>query len=723
MKKYIFNCFNKFAIAALVVLGAASCNPEPDESNRYTATNETIGSFIKKDSSLTSFDYILTRVGLDRMMMTYGQYTCFAPTNDGVQEYIDSLYRDPESVEAGNPRNGMPDMGVLEEGMHVQLDWLTDSLCNDIAKYHLTNGINTVVMMGGAGATISTMLGRPIYSKVDSLGYTLLNDVAKILSEDNIVENGMVHIVSKVAPRSSRLLPDELKRQDGFELFSWALEVTGLCDSIVKSKRDLSHKATGKYTLAEDLYGDCADTDGQLLYWPEECKIAYTVFAESDAVLKSKGINTKEELVQFANETYSGAGAWYDNLNEKGLWNYDQQAYVKSVSTGDDYHNRNNALNMFVAYHILYAGMAKDQLLFEQKPGVAPGTSKWNYANNSDQYDYYETMLPQTLMKIWKPYGQKYLWINRYQTFNTLTNELGTMGTNHELVDKGVRIDRETYEDIVAYNGYVHRVEDILVYHANVPKGVLNERMRFEATTFLPEFINNGFRYNSMTEVSAMNGGGSGARIAFPLTYFDNVVCYNTTSPLRYNVKGDYRSWQADAFQGWGKYDLAVRIPPVPTGIYEFRIFYSPMGHGGFMQFYIGTSNKLQDMVAMNIPLDVTIDESDPRIGWTPFYDEEDRGVATDAAMRNRGYMRGPMSYCGHPGNGWDAEANNCRGDGVVVLRRILDTRNFKQSEDYWLRIKSVATNGDTDKKWQIDYVELVPFGVVNNGMYSEDWY
>jgi hypothetical protein len=56
-------------------------------------------------------------------------------------------------------------------------------------------------------------------------------------------------------------------------------------------------------------------------------------------------------------------------------------------------------------------------------------------------------------------------------------------------------------------------------------------------------------------------------------------------------------------------------------------------------------------------------------------------------------------------------------------LRRILDTRNFKQSEDYWLRIKNVLPDGDTNKKWQFDYVELVPMSVINNEMYSEDWY
>ena len=51
------------ALAAVVALG--SCNKEPDESNLYTFTGETIETFIEKDSTLSSFNYILNRVGLE----------------------------------------------------------------------------------------------------------------------------------------------------------------------------------------------------------------------------------------------------------------------------------------------------------------------------------------------------------------------------------------------------------------------------------------------------------------------------------------------------------------------------------------------------------------------------------------------------------------------------------------------------------------------------------
>ena len=675
-------------LAFAITFGA--CNKEPDESNLYTMTGETIGSFIKNDSNLTSFQYILERTGLDRNMATYGQYTCYAPTNAGVAQYIDSLWNDSESAN----HNGL---------VSNSLEGLSDSLCNDIALYHLTNGLYSIISMGGSGATITTMLSRPISSSVDSLGNTVLNGVSTIISEDNEVINGLVQIVDNVIPRTSRLLGATMQRLEDYSIFYEALLKTGLVDSVAKSSKGI--------VFNKPI--DATDTDGSALYAPTECKVGYTIFAESNAVLKANGITSFDDLVAYANKVYGGATSWYDYPREKGI----------KISTGSDYTNRFNALNMFVAYHILFVSMAQDQMVFEDKPGVPAGTDKWNYVNGGEPYDYYETMLPNTLLKIWQPQPGRTLYINRWVLNNTLTDEVGTMGSAqmHPLKHPGIEIERK---DITAYNGYIHPIKNMLVYDDHVPQGVLNERVRLDATTFLEELINNNFRYMYMDEISALNGGGSGARVAYPVNYFNDVICYNGESTkLRTNVRGDYRAYQADAFQGWGQYDLAIKIPSMPSGLYEFRLFYSPMGHGGMMQFYWGKSKNVQDMQALSIPLDVRILEDDPRIGWTAFYEEDDLGIATDETMHNRGYMRGPYSFCGHPGDDGDqTTTKNCRGDGVVTLRRVLGRINLKQSDDFWFRFKSVI-NDDFDFKWQLDFVEFVPVNIVDNERYSEDWY
>ena len=90
----------------------------------------------------------------------------------------------------------------------------------------------------------------------------------------------------------------------------------------------------------------------------------------------------------------------------------------------------------------------------------------------------------------------------------------------------------------------------MLVYDRLVSRGVLHERLRFDSTTFLPELINNNIRMSQKAEFSALNGGGSGARVAFPLDYFDGWVSYASENRFRYNVKGAFRAYQADGIQG-----------------------------------------------------------------------------------------------------------------------------------------------------------------------------
>jgi len=725
MKKNLFKvCGRLVALFAIGLPLFTASNPEPDESDLFTATGETASDYIKRKSDLTSFDYILSRVGLDRNLSSYGSYTCFAPNNAAIDKYLEQLYNDEEAL---IPHNGMTELS---------LEGLTDSLCSDIARYHMATGSFTTIDMGGAGMVVNSMLGRPINTSgaVDSIGRVTLNKEAVIIEPDSVVTNGVVHVIDHVVPRSNRVVSEELERIPEYSIFAQALQLTGLADSLVKTKKDVEYP--------DPTTWDHKDTDKKELYAPTECKIAYTIFAEPNDVFAANGINTIEDLIAKCNEWYGSAAEWYDYPAEKGI----------AISTGDDYTNRFNTLNMFVAYHILYAGMPETQLVYEWGNGKDGSNDYWNYVNGTAPYDYYETMLPGTILKIWQPYGNtknssartKSLYINRYIARNTLTDEVGTQGSldMHPVVRQGVRITRtiddpsDEHLNVSSINGYIHKLQGILLYDETVPKGVLHERMRFDTTTFLPEFINNNFRMASITTVSGWNGGGSGSRIAFPHDpegprFFEGVVSYTDQNRLRYNVVGAYNAWQGNTFQGWGNYDLAVKMPPLPTNTYEFRIFYTPMSHGGMMQFYMGNSSNKGSMMALDIPLDVRVSITDPRIGWVNYLEEDDMGLATDASLRNHGYMRGLFSYCDHAER--NDVGNNQLGDntdrnqrytstGNQSLRKIMGRMTIKQSEEHWFRIKSLISD-QSELKWQLDYVEFVPVDVVDNDTYSEDWF
>lgn len=667
-----------------------SCNPEPDESDLYTFTGETIESFISKDSTLTSFNYILSRVGYDRMLAAYGSYTCFAPTNEGVTAYLDSLYNDPE---AAIPHNGMTENS---------LEGLTDSLCKNISRYHITNQYRDVVSMTDDNE-ILTLLGYE-FSYSSATGQTVLGGKATILSSDNVTVNGLVHIIDNVIPRTDKPIGDILdQNQELYSIFSKALQLTGLADSLLTyTKGEFEFKQLARENYSGILYPASGVGSTAL----DECKVGYTLFAETDEVMQKNGINSIEDLIAFANKTYADAPEWYDYMNERHL----------TVSTGDDYTNRFNALNMFVAYHILYASMSVNQLVFEKG-----SSTYWNYAPDADPYDYYETMLPHTILKVWEPASEgKRIYLNRYQTFNTLTNEVGSPGTNHELILKGIQVDRNG--SLQAGNAYIHSINGMLVYNADVPKKVLNERMRVNCTSLFPELINNKFRYYSTGDGNIPSNYDTSRR-GIPKKSFDNLILYNEEVCLAYCLHGAWRCYQSDQMQFWGRYDLAFKMPPVPTGLYELRVVYAPMSYGSFMQYYIGTSSSLASMLPIGLPFDATVAVEDPRVGLTDATQEDDQGIATDIAMHNRGYMRGPYSYCGHAENGW-SDTNNARFEwgASMTVRYVLGRVQLEQGNENWLRIKSLNMDKSTNPVG-LDFVEIVPVSVVDNQQYSEDWY
>ena len=96
MKMNIFKSLLRAAGFLLIpaCITMSSCSEDIDESDLYTFTGETIEDFISNNSEqFSSFNYILTRSGYDRILSTYGSgskeyYTCFVPDNAAVAESV-----------------------------------------------------------------------------------------------------------------------------------------------------------------------------------------------------------------------------------------------------------------------------------------------------------------------------------------------------------------------------------------------------------------------------------------------------------------------------------------------------------------------------------------------------------------------------------------------------------------------------------------------------------
>jgi uncharacterized surface protein with fasciclin (FAS1) repeats len=676
-------------VAALpVMLGLASCKEDIDESNLYTFTGETIEDFlVNRSDQYSSFNYILSRVGYDKILSAYGTYSCFAPNNKAIEEYIDSLYDDTSNKDFEH--NGMTSRG---------LEGLSDSLCNDIALYHL---LSTEVMGVDLsnGFTSSTLLGRIISASVDTLtSDIMINNFSAITTMDNELENGVVHEIDNVLRRSNRLVAGELEQHPEFSIFSQALNMTGLGDSLILEKKMAKYTVTNTYNF----------------YVPEECRMGYTLFAESDETLAANNINSIDELIEFANNAYArcadqGSG-WYDYYRNKGF----------QVSTGNDYTSPTNALNMYVRYHILKYFVPYDKLVYS-----------FNEVAKATLFEYYETMLPFTLMKVTRISGKRRL--NRWVANSTLTDRVAEEGSDNirTVLREGIEVKNN---NIMASNGFIHPIADMLVYDQAVPTGVLNERLRFDDTALFPEMTSNSFRLISDAEVNALNAGKTGSDgalggnyIRIPEGFFDNLAFYNGENTRLYYLPGQSNGWsnyQGDEFNCMGAYDFAFRLPPVPDGTYELRMGYTANGNRGMLQFYLGRSRELTSMKALDIPLDmrrVPVNNPDGSpdtnsgTGWSLYTNTDDMGVESDANMHNLNWMRGPLYYTVGKGGSTVARAN------AQDLRRIITKMQFEQGE-YWLRFKTVLPELTTSQ-FHLDYIELCPENVYNNNQYVEDMY
>ena len=87
-------------IASCIILTLSRCSDNVDDSNLYVFTGDMISTYLTKNSDQFS-DYIALaqRTKLSRrsqstvmeLLATRGHYTVFAPTNDAVHAFVDSI--------------------------------------------------------------------------------------------------------------------------------------------------------------------------------------------------------------------------------------------------------------------------------------------------------------------------------------------------------------------------------------------------------------------------------------------------------------------------------------------------------------------------------------------------------------------------------------------------------------------------------------------------------
>ena len=140
MKKMSYNIKKSGVTLAMILMGfmgfvVSSCSDDPDSENFYTFTGEMASDYLNNRRQFSEFTEIVKRAGLMDLLSTYGHYTCFVPSNDAVQEYLQKR-------------------GVQS------LDQLTDADCDTIARTHIVANMYTTIEMNQDRLATANLLGR-----------------------------------------------------------------------------------------------------------------------------------------------------------------------------------------------------------------------------------------------------------------------------------------------------------------------------------------------------------------------------------------------------------------------------------------------------------------------------------------------------------------------------------------------------------------------------------
>lgn len=681
-------------LSVVFSLSMTSCKEDIDDSNLYTFTGQMITDYLQADSVRFS-DYLqlLGQVKpskksastMRQLLSARGNYTCFAPTNDAIRFYLDSLYQ----------------IGELESTV---LSQVPDSVAEPIVFNSIIDCQNSMAYASTdfiSGALSRTNMNDRYVSidfGNDSVGTTLIyvNTNSMVIEKDIEVENGYIHAINKVLSPSTATVADLIESTPNLTFFGHLLDITGW-------DKKINHYKDEEYD-DRDIAGSIGPSDlingeGWPGYYPEHRYIGYTVFTETDSVFMEKlQISSIDELESALNQ-YLKENAYYD-------WD-------KATGAASNYEDPENPINQFVAYHILPELLIWNKLvIYSNEKGFSNGSPNDGKSFQVNVWEYYETMdSHRRSLKITGIRNGKR--INRHATYNlsTYKEKDGTV----DIPGVNIRSNNDKYDNN-AMNGWYYPIDDILLWSKDVPMKVLNERMRYDICALIPELMTNNCRRSGDAEHQAWyfpadyfdtHNGGSGSMINVSketkLAYLTNIQNYGSTS--------SWTNFQCDEWNIRGSYDFVMKLPPVPyTGTYEIRYGVNANDNRGMAQIYIGTNPN--NLPAVGIPIDLRVRGNNAAIGWVSDSDlgTTDAIEAKDKAMRNVDYMKGPKYF--YPASG------NSGRDCSCCIRRIIYRGQLEEGVTYYIRFKSVLQS--TSTQFFYDYLEFVP-KIIYNGDEPED--
>lgn len=674
MKKYPL-----YILSALLLI-VAGCKEDIDDGDFAIATGLTIAEYVSENPELSDFEYLLRRVSLGskaeassvyNVLSARGNYTCFFPDNKAVRAFC-------------KERIGTEDVTQLDNET-VQLLVYNSVIDNGDAQ-----GYESPDFPENGAFGLPCLSDRLLNCKLNKEGGYTLNSSSNITKADIESTNGFVNIVDAPIAPSMLMVPDIILQASNLKIMGTLLIHTAWADSMQAFQDAEFNAAEHPETRLFTNVGNFKVEQHRYL--------GYTAFVEPDSIFQCKWGIPAPQLDADGNVT---------NFSDIVAALKPHCEAIYGTADADSLKSPDNAVNRFVAYHLMKGRYAYNKLLHHfSEYGYQYGSYVTNPQEDLytvDVWDYYPTLgnkYPSLLKLVQVPTGEHEIYINRVSTYNTGNYQVS------QVRNPGVQVLKTNGDnDNNALNGFYHILDDILVYDDNVRNLLGSERIRFDLCDMLPELTSN----------AARTQGYKG----FERGYFENIFNETESTNIFYLTapKGaNWRDYQGDEFLFSGTYDFCVKLPPVPVdGTYELRMGVAMNPSRSMAQIYFG--DNPENLQPAGLPYDLRQSASNnPAMPWREDTGDENVDRENDQALRIQGYMKAPKYFCSNDGTG-KTPARSFGGDWPC-MRRIITTANMASNKTYYLRFKTALEN--TDSQFFLDYFEIVPT-IVYNGTEAED--
>lgn len=690
MKKYI----GYWLVAIVCIVG---CTEDIDTSARYVFTERTIASYLEDHTQFSEYVRLLkeqrvsdvSETSVYQLMTAYGYYTCFAPTNNAIQLYLDSLVIKgiiPEASWDAFPNERAKDSIRTVIVLNSILDGTKQEKKYYTAEFPKVNEEFSVTTMADRKISVA----YPVKADLDSICIDGSCPVSKT-NRDIEAINGCLHEVGYVINPSNETLGSTLHKytadfESNLSVMAKLVEACALTDTLTRV-RDERYETLYKTGAFPKFFWNLLKVDVEA---PEHRKYGFTLFAETDDFWENELGKDRRDI------TVEDVMDWVDN-----------QGYYPDGIKDEDYKNENNLLNLFVTYHLLPERIPVDKLALHYNEKGYNYRVK-NATPTIPVWAHYVTMGKRRLLRIWESAESGGPYLNRFPKLNN-----GRHDDYHEKEcseeNQGIRINTdETAGIIKLINGIIYPIDQPIAYSEHVRNELAKVRLRYDAWELQPEAMNNDMRVMSYFWRFFFSSDPD-------KQYFDNLTV-NSKETNFMLLNGRDQGWpnyQADEVLAEGLYDITITLPPVPKyGIYEIRMGVSTYsGTRGICQVYWGS--RKEQLVAQGIPVNMQLGGQDPLLGWERDTDDDDYNAEVDKKMRNNGFMKGPEYIVANAGG---RETNRL---SATSTRRIIVREPMSPDVTYYLRFKTVQDY--REKQLFVDYLEWCPKEVYDNPEHPED--